>query len=249
MRLNNRISIVASGTDGIGLSKEADATVYLVNGKSECALIDAGFGNTTELICDEIQRDGYQLSDVKKIILTHGHADHAGGVLELAKRIGAKVYAMESTALAMENADMEFFSMNAAKKAGMFPDDFILKACEVYPLADGQQIKVGDLCLNAMVTEGHCAGHMSYWGDMDGVRYLFSGDAIFYHGKISVLATADSNIPMYMRTIKRLWQLKPDALLPGHGCFTLSGADKHIKKAMGYVKRLELPKNYNEDLY
>mgnify|MGYP004732726155 FL=1 len=156
---------------------------------------------------------------------------------------------MESTALAMENADMEFFSMNAAKKAGMFPNDFILKACEVYPLADGQQIKVGDLCLNAMVTEGHCAGHMSYWGDMDGVRYLFSGDAIFYHGKISVLATADSNIPVYMRTIKRLYQLKPDALLPGHGCFTLSGADKHIKKAMGYVKRLELPKNYNEDLY
>lgn len=249
MKLNNRISIVASGADGIGLTKEADATVYLINGTSECALIDAGFGNTTELICDEIQRDGYQLSDVKKIILTHGHADHAGGAFEFAKRTGAKVYAMKSTAWAMENADMEFFSVNAAKRAGMFPVDFTLKACIAYPLTDGQQIKVGDLCLNAMATEGHCAGHMSYWADIDEVRYLFSGDAIFYHGKISVLATTDSNIPAYIKTIERLYQLKADALLPGHGCFTLSGADKHIGKAMGYVKQLELPKNYNEDLY
>ena len=249
MRIHSRISIVASGADGIGLSTGGDATVYLINGGSECALIDAGFGEDTRAILGEVEKDGLDVKKIKWILLTHGHADHAGGARELSAYTGAKILAMESTARAVTAGDRTFLSIDVAIEALMFPSNYVFPSCTVERFPVGKKLQVGDVTIEGIVTEGHCNGHLAYYSELDELKCLFSGDSVLYKGKISLLSTFDCSIPKYKESVARLMRYEVDGLFPSHGCFSLRGGKRHLQMASRYFEALEVPKNYNEDIH
>src|SRR4051812_9488005 len=71
----------------------SEVTSYLITSPEGDILLDGGFPETAPLIERNIQKLGFKLTDVKALISTHAHFDHAGGLAELKRATGAKFYA------------------------------------------------------------------------------------------------------------------------------------------------------------
>ena len=56
-------------------------------------MIDAGWPNKTEKIFAAVRESGHNPADIRHLVLTHGHIDHAGSAAEVRRRTGARTYA------------------------------------------------------------------------------------------------------------------------------------------------------------
>ena len=155
MRLTERIWLVGSGLQGSGLTNDFDCHVYLVDCGSSAVLIDSGAGIEPERIEAEITAAGFALDRISHLLLTHGHADHSGGVAHFQQRTGCAVVASPEVAGFMERRDTAAISLDLAKEAGIYPADYQWRTCPVaVTLADGQAIQVGDSVFTALATPG-----------------------------------------------------------------------------------------------
>src|SRR5680860_191425 len=94
MRLTNEIALVGGGDTGFGLSAPLDCHIYVIDGGREAVIVDAGMGGkygATDQILKHIQNDGIALDRISKLLLTHYHADHAGGAADFRNRLGLEV--------------------------------------------------------------------------------------------------------------------------------------------------------------
>jgi glyoxylase-like metal-dependent hydrolase (beta-lactamase superfamily II) len=180
---------------------------------------------------------------VRKILLTHGHGDHAGGARVLSDRLGDRVYAMEPAAGFIRAGDIEHLSLVSAIEAGVYEKGYRFSPCEVLPVCDGERIEVGALTLQAVASEGHSAGHCCYVMQEGSSKVLFAGDSVQCGGKIALQAIWDCDLQKYIATIRKLNELRPDMLLPAHGAFALSRGSVHLQKACSILDTLALPKN------
>src|SRR3989442_1981781 len=87
VKLIERVCLVGSGRLGVGLSSELDCHVYLVDGGKEAALIDAGAGVATAEILAYAAVHGFPSDRIRHLLLTHGHADHAGGTASFRRHL------------------------------------------------------------------------------------------------------------------------------------------------------------------
>lgn len=243
MRLTEDIYMVGSGESGFSLSDPLDCTVYLLDGGTEAALIDAGAGVHPEQILENIVADGLDPHHVGKILLTHAHGDHAGGAAALARACGAQVYAMTPAASFITRGDLEAISLQSAIDAGVYPPEYRFTPCPVMMLQPGQTILVGTRRLQVIPAEGHSAGHCCYCLDTPRGRVLFAGDAIQCGGKIALQAIWDCDLQSYLRTVRRLADLHPEQLLPAHGAFALQRGWRHTDRAAAALSQLLLPPN------
>ncbi|NLT41310.1 MAG: MBL fold metallo-hydrolase, partial [Anaerolineae bacterium] len=94
MRLTDRVYLVGSGANGFYLSHASDCSVYAVDCDGPIVLVDAGVGyEGTDLIWQNLLRDGLDPNSVTHLLLTHKHADHSGGAVDWHERVGAKTMA------------------------------------------------------------------------------------------------------------------------------------------------------------
>ncbi|ESQ84134.1 hypothetical protein AEAC466_10330 [Asticcacaulis sp. AC466] len=130
------------GTKGIG--------VYLIAANHQAILLDAGPEAAAPLIEQNIQALGFKLSDIKIIINTHAHLDHAGGIAQLKRDTGAEVYASPGDRWALEHGTHDG---DTNYPTGHFPPvhvDHVLK--------DGETIALGGVRMTATFTPGHTRG-------------------------------------------------------------------------------------------
>ncbi|MBW7460384.1 MBL fold metallo-hydrolase, partial [Paenibacillus sepulcri] len=99
MKLSDRVYLVGSGKYGMEMSDPMDCNVYLLDGGSECALIDAGGGIDPERIAANIQSCGFSMDQVRYCFLTHVHGDHAAGAYYFHNRYGVQIGASEEAAV------------------------------------------------------------------------------------------------------------------------------------------------------
>lgn len=243
MKINDSIYIVASGAAGFGITDEYDCTVFLVKSSGGYILIDAGAGLATGEIIGNIERWGFNIKDCKGIFITHAHADHIGGVKELAEKSGAKVYGGALSAEYITNGRWDKISLPRAIEAGLYPQSYKLKAHPVTALNGRSIINIDGLEIEAIPTPGHSSGHNCYYMQVDSKKVLFSGDSVFLGGKISLQDIWDCSISDYCQTVKTLAGLEVDALLPSHFGFVMSDGKKHIEAALKIVSQLGIPKN------
>src|SRR4030042_6296199 len=81
-----------------------DGCIYLIN-LGELILIDTGAGWSVDKIINNVQGLGFDCKNLSKILLTHCHIDHIGGVPEIKKRYGSKIYIHKLDAPPLENGD------------------------------------------------------------------------------------------------------------------------------------------------
>lgn len=245
LRLNQRIYVVASGRAGSNFSDPFDCDVYMVDTGDGLILVDAGVGPKGDAPLKGILESGHQLSEVKMILLTHGHADHSGNARYLHEQTGAPIFAHENCAQYVSEGNQQAIALQNAISAGLYPKDYQYLSCPVEPLYDGETFAVGSTQWTAIDTPGHCSGHMCYLMQCEGRKYLFAGDSIFVGGKITLQNIWDCSIVQYAKTAEKLSKIQFDALLPAHFGIDMNEGHTHIEKALEIFQNLLVPPQAN----
>lgn len=244
MQISERVRLVGSGELGFQTSHPLDCNVFLLDGGTEHALIDAGSGIEPERIAANIEDSGVPTDRVKHLLLTHAHGDHAAGARFFQDIFGVEVTCSKEAGPWLVQGDMEKTSISLAREAGVYPEGFRFDPCPVAsPVADNDTITVGDLELRVLETPGHSRGHVSYLWTEDGHSSLFGGDTVFAGGKILIQNIWDCSLQEYAETASKLDRLRLDRLYPGHGPFLLSEAHRHVRRANLEFERLRVPPN------
>lgn len=241
MQITDRIHLVASGRNGFGMSHPSDCHVYLLDGGSELALIDAGAGVNIEPIRRNLDASGVT-DRVRRLFVTHAHADHAGGAAALRRWLGLEVVTSPEVAAILRDGDEVGASVDVGKAQGSYEPDYEYSATTVDGEAhDGERIRVGDLVVEVVATPGHSVGHLSYLVH-DGDRTdLFTGDTLLFGGQIILQNTWDCDLRTHIDSLRRLANHRHDGLFPGHLTFSASDGERHLRAALEALDRGGIP--------
>jgi metallo-beta-lactamase class B len=119
-------------------------------------LIDGGLPESAKQIADNIRSLGFRIEDVKLIVNSHVHFDHAGGIAELQRRSGARVIASEWSAAVMKRGGV---GRGDPQHGVVRP---IAPIRNVHKLQDGETFHVGETAITAHLTPGHTPGGTSW---------------------------------------------------------------------------------------
>ena len=234
---------VTSKENGKGIEVLSDLyqyTVQIVNvifygnpDDNQFVLIDAGMPKSSEKIIEAAKERFGENSRPKAIILTHGHFDHVGAVIELAEYWDVPVYAhkLELPYLnGMEDYQAPDPSVDGgmvAKMSPVFPKKGIDITARLHELpADGSVPYMPDF--EWIHTPGHTKGHVSLYRNKD--KALIAGDAFVTVKQDSLynVMTQEKNIygpPRYFTpdweaakaSVEKLASVSPEAAITGHG--------------------------------
>jgi hydroxyacylglutathione hydrolase len=185
--------------------------VYLVFDGPEWLLIDIGFDETVEEIVEMVRQLDFPLSNCKTLIATHADVDHIQGLAKAKQLLKAPVtgHPLAAEPLAAGDRIKTFAEVTAqnihldmpAVKIDAFVDD-------------GDTIQVGGLELEVWHTPGHTDSQLSFRLD----NLLFSGDNIYRDGCVGAIdAHHGSNIPAFIKSLRRIRASNVEWLLPSHG--------------------------------
>lgn len=132
----------------------AGLAAYLIATKQGLILLDTGLPQNAKLVEANIRKLGFKLGDVKFLLISHAHYDHAGGVAKLKADTGAWLTTTEGERYALEKG---VYPGSEARKDFNFPP---VKVDGVVP--DGGQVKLGGVTLTAHLTPGHTKGCTSW---------------------------------------------------------------------------------------
>lgn len=228
MQLMRRLHLVGGGWLGYSLSDRHDSHVYLVDAGDSAFLVDAGCGLGVEAILARISAAG--APPVTRILLTHAHADHAAGAGELARRLGAEIWAAAAVARMLADADEVGTGLATARRVGTYPPSLRLVPTAIQRTLTAETVTLGDLTVRVLPTPGHADGHLCFLVRLDGVDALFSGDLVFARGRVVTLA--DTDLGALSASLVEVAATAPQALLPGHGSVALTGAGEHLAVAV-----------------
>jgi hydroxyacylglutathione hydrolase len=243
VKINDHLYCVGGGDYGYNLSNRLDANVYIIDTADELWMIDAGFDGGDRVI-DNMRADGLDPSKITKLFVTHYHADHAGALAYMREHLDdhLKIHISERAAPAVRTADEEIIGLKWAKSFNFYPSDFTWEPCEVdVELTHNATVSAGDFELLAVETNGHCNGHMNFVVTGGERSYLFSGDHVFWGGKIILQNVADSSVQEYAASMNRLLEYDFQALMPGHLNFSLENGRRHVQSAADQFNRIGLP--------
>lgn len=139
----------------------------LITSKSGHVLIDADLEQSVPKIVANIRALGFRVEDIKLILNSHVHFDHAGGIAEMQRLSGARVAASD-------------WSAEVMTRSGIAKDDPQFGAIAPIPLIrhvqrirDGETLHVSDVALTAHSTPGHTPGGTSWtWRSCENGRCL-----------------------------------------------------------------------------
>lgn len=139
----------------------------LITSAQGAILIDGALNESAPLIADHIQALGFKLSDVKVILNSHAHYDHAGGLSQLQRLTGARMLASPWSAGVLKSGHNPADDPQFGALAPIAP------VANVSELQDGEVVRVGPLSLTAHFTPGHTPGGTSWsWESCEGGKCL-----------------------------------------------------------------------------
>jgi len=176
IKLDERIHLI----DGYDLGVEGRTGIYVIN-EDELTLIETGPSPSVNYIIKGLEELGFTLDQVKYIIVTHIHLDHAGGAGVLAKQCpNAKVVVHPRGEGHLENPK----KLVAGARA-VYGDSFSELFDPIYPIDkdrllvkdEGDTLEIGPVCtLKFYSTPGHAKHHFSIYDPVS--NGMFTGDTV-----------------------------------------------------------------------
>jgi glyoxylase-like metal-dependent hydrolase (beta-lactamase superfamily II) len=155
--------------------------------------------------------------EVEKIFVTHGHADHAGGVAEMAERLGAPVEGPHPDDLFwIEKMEEQGANWNMPEARAFTPDRW---------LEGGETVRFGEIEMSVRHCPGHTPGHVIFF--YAGGPLAFTGDVIF-QGSVGRTDFPRGDHAQLMASIRdQLWPLGNNVtFVPGHGPASTFGYER-----------------------
>jgi metallo-beta-lactamase class B len=184
---------------------QADYAAYLITTPDGHILIDTTFESEVPLIRKSIEDLQFRFQDIKIVLITHAHRDHAGGAFRVKELTGAKLMVMDQDVEAVENGA---------------PDMRAVKVNRV--LHDKDEIQLGGVKIVAYRTPGHTPGNTTYvWK----VNQNGKTSTVVVSGSLSSSARTLAAPPTptliedYLSTFRLLKSLPCDVFLSSHGKF------------------------------
>ena len=198
-------------TDGIYLiggpdiSHSSDATSFLVEIGDDLVMIDAGAGESSRILVDNIIKAGFDPHDISTLILTHCHIDHIGAAPYFKDNFKCEIVIHELDADALEQGDPVLTAAN------WYDTEFPPTVVDRRLKGDHEVLQYGEEELHCLHTPGHTPGSISVYIDRGGERVLFGQDI---HGPF--LPSFRSDVKEWKRSMQRLLELEADILCEGH---------------------------------
>lgn len=183
-----------------------EVTSFLITTPEGHIVLDGGFEETAPQILANIEKLGFKPKDVKILLSSHAHYDHAGGLAALEKATGAKLEIMAGDVPAFERGGVG---------DSQFGDKFPFPRAHVdRVLHDGDTVALGGTTLTAVLTPGHTPGCTTWTTTIAGkhVVFLCSTSAPGY-------TLTPALVEQYRQTFRILAALPCDIFLASHGSF------------------------------
>lgn len=195
----------------------AGLSAILITSPQGHILIDGTLPENAGLVKANIEAAGFKLTDVKVILNSHAHFDHAGAIAELAAASGAKVKASPLTAKALMVGGDDPGDPQHGEAALYTP----IKQVDVVPV--GGVVKLGDLAVTEHATPGHTPGSSTWtWTSCEQGQclHMVYADSVTYFSKDGFHFTDDKAHPHRVEDIRKglaaLAALPCDVLLTPH---------------------------------
>ena len=181
---------------------EQNASILYCSETKKCAIVDPG-GDIEVLL--KIAKDNELLPE--KILLTHGHIDHAGGATEIAQILKVEIHG--------PHEDDKFLLDSLEEQGKMFGLNSKDCSPDVW-LNEGDIVTIGKEKLETYFCPGHTPGHLIFYNSKS--KLAIVGDVLFC-GSIGRTDLPGGNFDDLIQSVKdKLWPLGRDIqFIPGHG--------------------------------
>ena len=176
---------------------------------NKAVIIDPGFEG--ERIAEILKNKKLTLD---KILITHGHYDHIGGINILRGMTNAQVYINEKDAICLIDQRYNF--------SEFMDQNYTCEPAE-QKLSDGDVLETGNIILTVIATPGHSEGSVSFSGD----GFIIVGDTIF-QSSIGRTDLPGGSQDVLLESIRNKILSLPDntIIYPGHGPSTTVGRER-----------------------
>jgi metallo-beta-lactamase class B len=200
----------------------AGLTAILITSDGGHILIDGALPQSAPLVEANIRALGFQPRDIRLILNSHEHFDHAGGLATLQRATGARIAASPAAARALRQGHPT--AEDPQYQTGLkspFPS-----VTRAQTIADRTTLRVGPLAVTAHFTPGHTPGATTWsWRSCDHSRCadIVYADSLTPVSDDGFRFTGDEKRPslveVFRRSIRRVEELPCDVLLAPHPGF------------------------------
>jgi glyoxylase-like metal-dependent hydrolase (beta-lactamase superfamily II) len=154
------------------------ANAFLIRGSDGHILVECGPAATRGTLIDGLHAAGVSLHDIRHLLLTHIHLDHAGAAGHLAQA-GAHVHVHPFGAPHLASPEKLLASTRRVHGSAYEPfygDLLPVHAAHLHPVEDGVGFSLSGLALRALHTPGHARHHVVWLIESGSERHAFMGD-------------------------------------------------------------------------
>lgn len=191
---------------------QQNCTILWCENTKLAAIIDPG--DEVDKLMAVIESRGLTLD---KILLTHGHLDHAGAAAEIRRRTGVKIFGPHrADAFWLDQLSEQATMMGFESGENTTPDQWF---------EHGDQVGVGEIALLVLHTPGHTPGHVVYFDDQSQSAWV--GDVLF-SGSVGRTDFPMSDTAALLHSVREvLFPLGDNVrFYPGHGPTSTFGQER-----------------------
>lgn len=185
--------------EGIGLC----SNIYAFTEDSDIALVDTGSGMAPNSVAPQLEQLGLKIEKISKVIITHGHIDHVGGLTEITEHCSPQVFIHKNDADELDSLGIKSPSY----------------------LNDGDVIRLGHRDLTVIHTPGDTEGSICLHDN----ELILTGDTAFPGGFFGRTDLPSGDWRKLIDSLDKLSHLNVRIMLPGHEEPLLSDASSHLK--------------------
>ena len=223
--------------------------IYLLDTGDGLLLIDPSYESLDDVIVSQIEELRYDPGNVRWVMLTHCHVDHAQSC-HLWRQRGAEI-------IVPLGDDHPVETGNQITAWWLVPEPHRhFTGCPVdRVIHDGDRLDFGEITIYSIHTPGHTPGSTCYYLDLNGKRILISGDVALHNGRHAWMGHPYADWDQYLKSLRKLAsytlngeRIRYQYLLPGHGVVEVEDGQRSVEETIRVVANIVVRRESGENI-